>query len=189
MDNTKGEGCSLQKSTGETITIPPSLTKSAVVSEDISGKHRYLIIANVCKRNNVKTLISTALAFNFTPLVVGLQSILDELHREDFRYMQVDNMQELEEYLESKRVHVMAIEISDTATSLLDNPWKSDAATAIALMPGNEGFGLSKTQRKICHSMVYIPQYGVGTASLNVTVATSIVLSQYNEWAKRLDEI
>ena len=36
---------------------------------------------------------------------------------------------------------------------------------------------------RLCDSFVYISQYGVGTASLNVAVAASIVLHHYALWA------
>ena len=39
--------------------------------------------------------------------------------------------------------------------------------------------GLNDKQKLICDEFVYIPQYGDGTASLNVNVATSIVLHEY----------
>lgn len=42
-----------------------------------------------------------------------------------------------------------------------------------------QGQGLSAKQCEICDFFVYIPQYGCGTASLNVTVAASIVLHQF----------
>ncbi|KAM5555033.1 hypothetical protein ABKV19_023114 [Rosa sericea] len=42
---------------------------------------------------------------------------------------------------------------------------------------------LSAKECKICDFFVYIPQYGDGTASLNVTVAASIVLHQFGVWA------
>ena len=35
----------------------------------------------------------------------------------------------------------------------------------------------------ICDAFVYIPQYGSGTASLNVTVAGSIILHHFGLWA------
>jgi len=53
-------------------------------------------------------------------------------------------------------------------------------------MPGNEGTGLSKRQRLAADSFVYIPQYGDGTASLNVTVATTMVLHQFTTWISSL---
>ncbi len=50
-------------------------------------------------------------------------------------------------------------------------------------MLGNEGSGLSPKQMALCDEFVYIPQYGVGTASLNVAVACSIVLHHFACWA------
>jgi hypothetical protein len=50
----------------------------------------------------------------------------------------------------------------------------------VALIMGNEGTGLSdKLMEKCRRNFVRIPQYGRGTASLNVYVAASIVLSQF----------
>ena len=46
-----------------------------------------------------------------------------------------------------------------------------------------QGTGLSTAQIRLCDSFVYIPQHGEGTASLNVTVATSIVLHHFAIWA------
>ncbi|RWW22412.1 hypothetical protein BHE74_00029158 [Ensete ventricosum] len=44
-----------------------------------------------------------------------------------------------------------------------------------------KGTGLSAKECEICDFFVYIPQYGCGTASLNVTVAASIVLHHFGE--------
>jgi hypothetical protein len=46
-----------------------------------------------------------------------------------------------------------------------------------------QGTGLSEKQVSLCDAFVYIPQYGAGTASLNVTVAASIVLQHFAAWA------
>lgn len=46
-----------------------------------------------------------------------------------------------------------------------------------------QGSGLSEAQIKLCDKFVYIPQHGEGTASLNVTVAASIVLHHFAIWA------
>uniref|UniRef100_J3MKP9 tRNA/rRNA methyltransferase SpoU type domain-containing protein n=1 Tax=Oryza brachyantha TaxID=4533 RepID=J3MKP9_ORYBR len=48
-----------------------------------------------------------------------------------------------------------------------------------AFLFGNEGTGLSENECAMCDFFVYIPQYGGGTASLNVTVAASIVLHHF----------
>ena len=49
-------------------------------------------------------------------------------------------------------------------------------------MPGNEGTGLSVKQKSVCDYFIFIPQYGNGTASLNVNVATSIILHRFQVW-------
>lgn len=54
---------------------------------------------------------------------------------------------------------------------------------SVAFMLGNEGQGLSNRQIRLCDSFVYIPQYGTGTASLNVAVAASITLHHFSIWA------
>ena len=52
-----------------------------------------------------------------------------------------------------------------------------------AFLMGNEGQGLSEKEKAICDSFVYMPQYQTNTASLNVCVATSIVLHHFAKWA------
>ena len=42
---------------------------------------------------------------------------------------------------------------------------------------------MSAKQLSLCDEFVYIPQHGPGTASLNVTVAASIVLHHFAVWA------
>ena len=54
--------------------------------------------------------------------------------------------------------------------------------TRMALMPGNEGTGLSPAQKSICDGYIIIPQYGKATASLNVHVASCLVLYRYSQW-------
>jgi tRNA G18 (ribose-2'-O)-methylase SpoU len=47
---------------------------------------------------------------------------------------------------------------------------------------------MSEKQKSVCDGYVYIPQYGAGTASLNVNVATGIILHRYARWRKSRDE-
>lgn len=45
------------------------------------------------------------------------------------------------------------------------------------------GSGLSSAQKKICNGFLYLPQYGIGgTGSLNVSVATTLVLHRFTIW-------
>ena len=48
---------------------------------------------------------------------------------------------------------------------------------------GEEGHGLTREQLDACDMLVRVPQYGNGTASLNVTVAGSIVLHHFALWS------
>ena len=47
---------------------------------------------------------------------------------------------------------------------------------------GNEGQGMTPQQKRICDGFVYIKQYGPGTASLNVAVASSIVMHEFAKY-------
>ena len=42
---------------------------------------------------------------------------------------------------------------------------------------------MNEKQLAMCDHFVYIPQYGQGTASLNVNVAASIVMHHFSTWA------
>jgi tRNA G18 (ribose-2'-O)-methylase SpoU len=42
---------------------------------------------------------------------------------------------------------------------------------------------MTQQQMDICDGFVYIPQYGPGTASLNVACAASIVLHHFAVWS------
>ena len=46
-----------------------------------------------------------------------------------------------------------------------------------------QGSGLSADEVAACDALVYIPQHGPGTASLNVAVAASVVLHHFAVWA------
>ena len=138
--------------------------------------HRYLVIFNISKKHNVTSLVYTALGFGFVPIVVGLVELIKSVKVKEFLYFAT--FPELELFLSQRNVPLIAIEISSSSRSILDNPYTK----SIAFMPGNEGSGLNSTQRRAANGFIYIPQYGTGTASLNVTVATSIVLHHYSGW-------
>jgi len=66
----------------------------------------------------------------------------------------------------------------ESAVSIDDNPFEM----RMAVMPGNEGDGLSNTQKAVCDKFVIIPHYGAATASLNVHVATVVVINRFLLW-------
>jgi tRNA C32,U32 (ribose-2'-O)-methylase TrmJ len=92
-----------------------------------------------------------------------------------------DTLAEATKHLrEEKKCKIVGIEIVEGALPIDSHPFDD---SNVAFLLGNEGDGLSEKQMSLCDSFVYIPQYGSGTASLNVAVAASIVLHHYATWA------
>lgn len=139
----------------------------------------YLVIANVSKRPNVVQLIHTAASYNFIPILVGVVKIKESLSKylkiKDYPMIWMDDIYQLHTFLKEKQIPLIGIEILEQAHSVLDYTFPK----SVAIMPGNEGSGLNHKQIDLSDEFVYIPQYGHGTASLNVFVATTIVLHQY----------
>ena len=95
-------------------------------------------------------------------------------------FFRLKDMSSLRQWLDTNNVNLLlGIEIMDTAKSVHD---PSAFQQRMALMPGNEGTGLSPAQKAVCNGYVIIPQYGTATASLNVHVATCVVLYRYTCW-------
>ena len=82
-------------------------------------------------------------------------------------------------YLKQQGVTLCGIEIVPEAQSITTHPFRGSTC----FMAGNEGEGLTELQKSLCDHFVYIPQYGNGTASLNVSTATAIVLHHFSWWA------
>jgi tRNA G18 (ribose-2'-O)-methylase SpoU len=101
---------------------------------------------------------------------------------EDVEVYRVATMDALVAFLTTHAVPLVGIEILDDAKSVsADDAFTS---TKLALMPGNEGTGLAAAHKARCSRFCYIPHYGVGgTGSLNVSIAATIVLAKFCEWA------
>ncbi|KAF0694618.1 Aste57867_14514 [Aphanomyces stellatus] len=164
---------------------PPAPTPAAPSSS------MYLIINNIQKRKNIRDMLLSASAFGVVEVfVVGhkLLSFDQALNVEDvlpdfvfpFRITRFATLVECRDHLKALGVTIIGIEILHNAKSVND---PDVFAGPTALMVGNEGSGLSDAQLAICDRFAYIPQYGGGTASLNVTVAASIVMHSFAVWA------
>ena len=148
------------------------------------GQHcgSYLIISGISKANNVEALCFAAASHRLLPVIVGLPAMPDShltALEPPFAFLRFGTLGEVVEFLSQRGVPLVGIEIIDkVSVPFLD--WKLPAdGRGVALMPGNEGTGLSKQQKEACESFVYIPQLGAGTASLNVHVATSLILHRH----------
>jgi len=80
------------------------------------------------------------------------------------------------------KAKVCGVEIVNSALDVNTEPFETDAN--LCLMIGNEGTGLSTKQMELCDYFVRISQFGGGTASLNVSVAASIVMQRFLQWRR-----
>ncbi|KAI9919111.1 hypothetical protein PsorP6_011926 [Peronosclerospora sorghi] len=155
--------------------------------------HSYLIVNNVQKAKNVKHMLISASAFGVHEVFVVGQKKLDFQQGEEFLHSlrcQVTRLATLKDcqvHCKERNIRIIGVEIMQNAKRITDHPFHGDSA----FIMGNEvwdknvlGSGLNSAQVAICDEFVYIPQYGGGTASLNVTVAASIVLHSFAVWAK-----
>jgi tRNA G18 (ribose-2'-O)-methylase SpoU len=148
--------------------------------------HRYLVICHISKINNVKTLLQSAAAFGFVPIIVGMQEIQKGLQHDRHlalsasKYLYFNTLKEALSYFQSENIKLIAVEIGEEAQNVMSNTLFT--MERIAFMLGNEGSGLNRTQREAANGFIYIPQYGNGTASLNVSVAAAVMLNRYYLW-------
>lgn len=143
----------------------------------------FVIVYNVAKRHNIGTLVRSASAFGVSELILvgkkdfnafGSHGSASHLHFKHFFTLSDARL-----YLKHKSCDIVGVEIVSGARAIHEQPF----TRSTAFLLGNEGMGLSDKEMAICDSFVYIPQYGCGTASLNVTVAASIVLHHFAVWA------
>ena len=101
---------------------------------------------------------------------------------------QFDKFKDCRQYLQDEGIHVIGVEIDERSKVLDDDyvlpPTKSNK---LAIFMGNEGQGIHPNHLKSCHDLIRIPQYGVGTASLNVNVAASIVLHRFHHLIRKVN--
>ncbi|KAG8480978.1 hypothetical protein CXB51_025684 [Gossypium anomalum] len=143
----------------------------------------YVVVHNIAKRHNVGTLARSATAFGVTELILvgrrDFNAFGSHGSTSHLRFRHFHSLTDARLFLKEKDCDICGVEITEDAVSITDNPFKKSTAFLL----GNEGTGLSAKECEICDFFVYIPQYGGGTASLNVTVAASIVLHHFGVWA------
>lgn len=75
--------------------------------------------------------------------------------------------------LKNKNYHLVALEITSESKSLQSFNFPKNQS--IALIVGDENFGISEPILKLCDAVVHIPMYGKNS-SMNVVQATNIAL-------------
>ena len=141
-----------------------------------------LILYNITKNRNFGGLIRTADALGVTEIIlIGKRSLKRYGHCGTFDSSKLRHyytMSDASLYLKSNDFQIFGIEIGSKANEIESHPFNGNTA----FLPGNEGTGLNELQKSYCDDFVYIKQFGTG-ASLNVNVATGIVLHHFSIWA------
>ncbi|XP_012841156.1 PREDICTED: rRNA methyltransferase 1, mitochondrial isoform X2 [Erythranthe guttata] len=148
----------------------------------------YVIVHNIAKRHNVGTLARSATAFGVTEFILvgkrDFNAFGSHGSTSHLRFRHFHTLSLAHSFLKERDCDICGVEITDNAIAVNEHPFTKSTAFLL----GNEGTGLSDKECEICDFFIYIPHYGGGTASLNVTVAASIVLHHYGGFAERSRE-
>lgn len=126
------------------------------------------------------------------------KSVQDVMRLSSFFIQRFESWTIFVEHCTTNEINILGIEIHDDAVNSNDasafsfpssDPTKCSLNEEIAFLVGNEGTGILAKHMKDCTKFVRISQYGNGTASLNVYVAASIVLFQYNQFLKTKSKV
>ncbi|CAM9938820.1 unnamed protein product [Discosporangium mesarthrocarpum] len=148
------------------------------------GTHElYIIIANISKRPNIRSMIASASAFGADVLVVKQPKFSLDTHvppnvPSSVNIRRFDTLRDCCDFVHSRGGAVIGVEIVDGAKNLDEDPFPFSGTCAV--MMGNEGTGMSLQQKEQCDDFCYMSQHGGGTASLNVAVAAAIALHRFS---------
>ncbi|CAN6677008.1 unnamed protein product [Malus baccata var. baccata] len=133
----------------------------------------HVVVHNIAKRHNVGTL---ARAHRLRQLnAFGNHGSTTHL-----LFCHFHSLQDAQLYLKERDCDICGVEITDNALPVKHHTFTKSTAFLL----GNEIIIIFYIWRiGNMRLLVYIPQYGGGTASLNVTVGASIVLHQFGVWA------
>jgi tRNA G18 (ribose-2'-O)-methylase SpoU len=180
------------------LDIHDSNDKSLNAPETTSQVPRmYLVVSNISKRPNIRSLLLTAAAFGCNGVFVVGQRQFDMspdgpdipgqiktcVKEGRIAIRRFDKWNECILYLKENNIKLMGVEIHEDAQNI-DDFVAQEPTADVAFLMGNEGQGLSEKQMNSCDAFVVISQYGGGTASLNVNVAASIVLHRFHEYQR-----
>jgi tRNA G18 (ribose-2'-O)-methylase SpoU len=140
-----------------------------------------VILDNIRSMNNVGSIFRTCDAFAVEKLYLcGITAIpphkdiaktaLGATESVDWEY--AENVLDLVHYLRKNNIKVYLVEQTDSSIFLNQFQFPEEK---IAIVLGNEVFGVNEALLPICDGAIEIPQYGT-KHSLNVTIATGIVL-------------
>ena len=175
---------------GECAAEAATAAEAAAAASDArafaASRSLFLVLHAIGKDRNIGSLLRTAVAFGAEVVVCGSNERAVATHgaKGSERHAQVRSfpgrggLAAAAAWLKARGVRLLGLEIAEGALPITARPF----AGATALLPGNEALGLSPAQKALCDGFVYVPQYGNGTASLNVAAATAIALHEAATW-------
>lgn len=160
--------------------------------EQVVRREMNLVLTNISKRPNIRSLLLTAAAFECKSVfVVGQRTfdfdpdgqdmpkqLVEHVHTGKIKIVRFEKWRDFMTFKEEHDLLLIGVEIHQEAKNIEEY---SSCSRPIAFIMGNEGQGLNDKHMSSCDGFVRIPQYGGGTASLNVNVAASIILHRYHQ--------
>jgi len=182
------------------ISICTSSITAVSEQQNTQSPKLYMIITNISKPANIKSLLLAGGAFGCHAFfIVGQRKFNFSRHDDDnsstsdlprpLQHADISILifDKLDDCVDHVRHNVNAkicgVEIVDSALDVDTEPFFTNAN--LCLMMGNEGTGLNARQMQACDYFIRIRQFGGGTASLNVYVAASIVMQRFHQWSSR----
>lgn len=140
-----------------------------------------LVCENITNAPNIGSLFRIADAFGIEEIIfcgknVSLGKRMTKTSRSTENYVKhtfADHIDGVVETLKSKNYQLIALEITATSTELSEFKLKTNKP--IALILGDESFGVSESILQQMDTVVHINMYG-NNSSMNVVQATSIAL-------------
>ncbi|MBJ7882424.1 TrmH family RNA methyltransferase [Gelidibacter salicanalis] len=148
-----------------------------------------LVCENVTNVANIGSLFRTADAFGLekilfcgSPIPLGRKMTKTSRATEKYvPYEMHQNASTLLKALKTSGYQIVALEITETSRSL--NSFKFGVNQPIALLIGDENFGISDACLKLADAIIHIEMFGQNS-SMNVTQATSIALYEITKQLK-----
>lgn len=140
-----------------------------------------LVCENVTNASNIGSLLRTADAFGIEKIVfcgspVTLGRKMARTSRATEKYVNFEWQENIAEVINKLKIagyQIIALEITDASTALSNI--KLNSVQPIALIVGDENFGISEAYLKLSDYTIHIDMFGQNS-SMNVVQATSIAL-------------
>ncbi|CAA9987204.1 RNA methyltransferase, putative [Plasmodium knowlesi strain H] len=166
--------------------IPSKEEKTLLTKDPTKCPQMYVAIYNIGKKKNIGSIVRSCVAFGVSKIFVVSRK-RNEINffgqMGTCKYITIEyfsNMKELRIHLANNNILLYACEITDRAIAVTRTPFVNKDT---AFLFGNEGTGINDETLSYCDKIIYIPQYGNGTCSLNVSVSCAIILHHFAVWA------